>query len=76
MDKFPPVFTEAGLEFVKAMVEVGPPLFCRGPRLRAALVTTVAQELVLIKVLVLVSKVTRLLAAVEGEIRFTVPVPS
>jgi len=29
MDKFPPVFTEAGLELVKAMVEVGPPLLVR-----------------------------------------------
>ena len=66
----------AGLPTPSAMVKVGPPLFCSGPRLRAALVTTVAQELVLVEVLVLVSKVTMLFAAVEGEIRFTVPPPA
>jgi len=74
MDKLPPVFAEAGLEFVKAMVSVGPPLFCRGPRLST--LTVVAQELVLVEVFVLVSKVTMLFAADEGEIRFTVPLPA
>ena len=33
MDKFPPAVTEDGLELVKAMVSVGPPLLVRGPRL-------------------------------------------
>ena len=81
MVALPPVRTERGVEAVNAMVSVGPPLFCRGPRLRAALVTTVAQELVLVKVLVLVSKVTMLFARVVGSltlpetIRFTVPPP-
>ena len=51
----------------KAMVEVGPPLFCKVPRLRAALVTLVAHESP--------AWVTRLFAAVEGVIKFTVPVP-
>jgi len=76
MDKFPPVFTEAGLEFVKAMVEVGPPLFVRGPRLSRALVTGIAQELVLELGSVLVSKVTMLFRLVEVPIRFTLPAPA
>ena len=32
MDKFPPAVTEDGLELVKAIVSVGPPLFCKVPR--------------------------------------------
>jgi len=66
MVALPPVLAAAGVELVKAMVSVGPPLFCRGPRLST--LTVVAQEKV--------PWDTILLAAVEGEIRFTVPVPS
>jgi len=51
------------------MVKVGPPLFCRGPRLRAALVTVVAQALVALGLDV--SRVTMLLV----EARVTVPPP-
>ena len=68
----PPVRTERGVEAVNAMVSVGPPLFCRGPRLSCALVTLCAQALVALEV----TWVTILLAAVEGEIRFTLPVPA
>ena len=50
-----------------AMVEVGPPLFCRGPRFKAAGDTVVAQATD--------SIVIRLLAAVDPAIRFTVPGP-
>ena len=32
MAALPPAVTEMGLKLVKAMVKVGPPLFCRGPR--------------------------------------------
>jgi len=79
MDKLPPAVTEVGL-FVKAMVSVGPPLFVKGPRLST--LTVVAQELVLVEGLVLVSKVTMLFAGTVGslplpeEIRFTVPPPA
>ena len=66
MDKLPPVFAEAGVELVKAMVLVGPPLFVRVPRLSVA--TVVAQ--------VKVPLDTRLLALVEVPIRFTVPPPA
>ena len=74
MAALPPVFTEDGLKFVKAMVKVGPPLSCKRPRLST--LTVVAQALVLVEVFVLVSKVTMLFAADEGEIRFTVPTPA
>jgi len=59
----------AGLGVSRAMVKVGPPLFCRGPRLRAALVTVVAQALVALGLDV--SRVTMLLV----EARVTVPPP-
>ena len=74
MDKLPPAVTETGVELVKAMVEVGPPLFVKEPRLST--LTVVAQELVLVEVFVLVSKVTMLFALVEVPIRTTVPLPA
>ena len=58
----------ATLPVPRARVWVGPPLFARVPRLISAEVFVVAQEND--------PWDTRLLAAVEGEIRFTVPVPS
>ena len=67
MDKLPPAVTETGVELVKAMVEVGPPLFVKEPRLST--VTVVAQALVIEAL----SKVTMLLALVEVPIRTTVP---
>jgi len=65
----------AALPAPRAMVNVGPPLFCSGPSLRFALDTSVAQALVL-ELLAEVSKVTMLLVAADGVIRFTVPGPS
>ena len=70
MDKLPPAVTETGVELVKAMVEVGPPLFVKEPRLST--VTVVAQALVIEAL----SKVTMLLALVEVPIRTTVPLPA
>ena len=58
----------ATLPFSRARVSVGPPLLARVPRLISAEVFVVAQEKV--------PEETRLLAAVEGEIRFTVPLPA
>ena len=58
----------ATLPLSRAKVWVGPPLFARVPRLISAEVFVVAQEKD--------PEDTRLLAAVEGEIRFTVPVPA
>ena len=58
----------AALPANSASVEVGPPLFARGPRLISAEVFVVAQ-----------AKIpwdTRLLATVAGEVRFTVPPPA
>jgi hypothetical protein len=55
----------ATLPVPRAIVLVGPPLFARGPRLISEEVFVVAQEKD--------PEDTRLLAAVEGEIRFTVP---
>ena len=61
----------AGLPDSKAMVKVGPPLFCKGPRLSCSEATVVAQEKF--------GKVTRLFAAEVGllgfpeGIRLTVP---
>ena len=55
----------AALPFSSARVLVGPPLLARVPRLISAEVFVVAQ--------VKVPWDTRLLAAVEGEVRFTVP---
>ena len=55
----------ARLPAPKAMLKVGPPLFCRVPRLSCAVVTVVAQENE--------PCVTRLFAAVEGESSKTPP---
>ena len=55
----------AELPVPKAMVKVGPPLSCRGPRLSCSEVTVVAQENEPCE--------TRLFAAVEGESRMTPP---
>ena len=57
----------ATLPFSSARVWVGPPLLARVPRFISAEVFVVAQEKD--------PWDTRLLAAVEGEIRFTVPPP-
>ena len=57
----------ATLPAPSAMVLVEPPLFARGPRLISAEVFVVAQKKV--------PWDTRLLAAVEGETKFTVPPP-
>ena len=46
MVESPPVVTEDGVELVKVMVKVGPPLFARVPRFSVALLTVVAQVLV------------------------------
>ena len=70
MDKLPPAVTETGVELVKAIVEVGPPLFVKEPRLST--VTVVAQALVIEAL----SKVTMLFALVEVPIRTTVPLPA
>ena len=70
MDKFPPAVTETGVELFKAIVEVGPPLFVKEPRLST--VTVVAQALVIEAL----SKVTMLFALVEVPIRTTVPLPA
>jgi len=59
----------ATLPAPKAMVNVGPPLSCRGPRLISADVFVVAQALVVVEI----SSVTILL--VEAGI-ITVPLPS
>ena len=56
----------ATLPVPSAIVKVGPPLFCRGPRFNCAEVLVVAQEKV--------PCVIKLLAAVAPEIRLT-PVP-
>lgn len=56
----------AGLPVSRAMVKVGPPLSCRGPRL-SPLLTVVAHENEPL--------LTMLFAFVEGEIRVTVPPP-
>ena len=58
----------ATLPVSSARVWVGPPLLARVPRLISAEVFVVAQEND--------PWDTRLLAAVEGEIRFTVPPPT
>ena len=57
----------ATLPTESAMVKVGPPLSCNGPRFNAAGATVVAQEKV--------PWVIRLLALVAPVIRFTVPGP-
>ena len=57
----------AGLPDSRARVWVGPPLLAKVPRLISAEVFVVAQEKVPVD--------TRLLAAVEGETKFTVPPP-
>ena len=58
----------AALPFSSARVWVGPPLLVRVPRLISAEVFVVAQEKD--------PWDTRLLAAVAGEVRFTVPPPA
>lgn len=68
----------ATLPVNSSRVLVGPPLFCRGPRLSTELATLIAQALVALDE----AWVTMLLAAVVGSlrlpegIRFTVPPPA
>jgi len=62
----------------RAWVKVGPPLFCRGPRLSCALVTLCAQALVALDeawVTMLFAEIVGLLMLPEG-IRVTVPPPA
>ena len=58
----------ATLPETKAMVGVGPPLFCRGPRLISKEVFVVAQGKD--------PEDIRLFAAVEGEVTLTVALPA